>query len=97
VKQKLTQLMNEYGRIAIGVYLATMVVSLVGAVVAIQSGFDVEGVAEGAGMLAATWVLYKLMNPLRVVVTLALTPLVARVLRRKSTSTKPGEPGAPAP
>ena len=26
-----------------------------------------------------------------------LTPLVARVLRRKSTSTKPGEPGAPAP
>jgi hypothetical protein len=97
VKQKLTQLMNEYGRIAIGVYLATMVVSLVGAVVAIKSGFDVEGVAEGAGMLAATWVLYKVMNPLRVVVTLALTPLVARLIRRKATGATPTEPGAPGP
>lgn len=74
------QLIAEYGMFAVGVYLATSLLAFLFAVVAIVSGFDLGGTSTGSkGAVAlAGWGFVKLTQVPRIVVTLALTPLVAR-------------------
>lgn len=82
MKAKLEALITQYGATALVVYLSTSLVTFVGAIVAIQSGFQVEGAAEGAGLFAAAWVVVKLTQPIRVPFTLVATPFVARAWQR---------------
>ncbi|MEE9386553.1 MAG: DUF1279 domain-containing protein [Nannocystaceae bacterium] len=79
-------LMVEYGRIALGTYLAIFVVCLVGFAMAIESGVDVDGVTGTAGLWGAAWLGTKLTQPLRVAGTLVLTPVVATLIRRRQVS-----------
>ena len=81
-KERLTVLFEEYGRIAIGTYIVIAVGTLVGFAVAIEMGVEVEGVAAGAGTFGAAFAGYKLVMPIRIAATCALTPLVAAVVRR---------------
>lgn len=83
MKAKLDALLAEYGKIVLLVYLSTSVVTFGGAMIAIKSGFQVEGAAEGAGLVAASWVFLKLTQPIRIAVTIVLTPIVAKIVRRK--------------
>ncbi len=79
----MSTLMVEYGQLALVVYLAIFALVLFGFVLAIQMGIKVQGAGATAGMWAAAYVATKLTQPLRIMATLALTPLVMRLLPRK--------------
>ena len=85
--KRLKELINEYGPIAIGTYLVIFVLVLTGFALAIHFGFEPDGVAGGLGLLAAAWLATKATQPLRIAATFALTPVVARVVRRSPAST----------
>ena len=78
--------MAEYGRIALAVYLTTFVVTMAGFSIAITQGFEVEGATSTAGTLGAAWVATKLTQPIRIGVTLALTPVIGSFLKRRKNS-----------
>lgn len=81
--ERLKALLAEYGRTAIVVYLVLFVVVLAGFMVAIgAAGYAPEGAASGAGLIGAAWLATKLTQPLRILATLALTPLVSAGLTR---------------
>ena len=86
MKEKLQKLMAEYGRIALAVYLTTFVVTMAGFSIAITQGFEVEGATSTAGTLGAAWVATKLTQPIRIGVTLALTPVFGSFLKRRKNS-----------
>lgn len=85
--KRLKKLMAEYGPIALGTYLAIFVPVFVGFAVALHYGIEPEGVTGDVGLLFGAWVATKVTQPLRIAATLVLTPIVARVLRRRSTPT----------
>lgn len=81
-REKLKNLLSEYGNVALGTYIVIWVLTLAGFAIAISMGIAVEGAASGAGLAGATWLATKLTQPLRIGGTLALTPIVAAVLRK---------------
>jgi len=87
VKEKLGALYKEYGGIMIGVFLTIWVITFFGTLIAILTGFEIQGSSPNMGLLAAlgaSWVMLKVTMPVRVIITLALTPLVAKVIRRRA-------------
>ncbi len=84
-KERLKALLSEYGSVAIGTYFVIFGLVLAAFAVAISLGVEVEGATAQAGVLGAAYVATKLVQPLRIAATLALTPLVAKVLRRRKT------------
>ena len=82
-RQRLKTLLAEYGRLALYTYLVLFVVVLVGFAGAIHLGVHTESVAGKAGLWGAAWLATKVTQPLRILATVALTPLVAQVLKRR--------------
>lgn len=92
LKVRIERLLSEYGRVALIIYFSIFAVVLVGFALAIQLGYSaVDGQGSGdpvttasaistAGTWGAAWVATKVTQPLRIVATIALTPLVARAL-----------------
>ena len=78
LSDKLKKLADEYGPIAICVYLTTSLLTFAGFFIAIKMGFEVEGTAGSATVAGAAWVGMKLTMVIRVPVALALTPIVAK-------------------
>jgi hypothetical protein len=81
-KERLKALLAEYGRIAIYTYFAIFLLVFAGFAIAIAAGVPVESAAGKAGVFGAAYLATKLTQPLRILGTLALTPLVATGLRR---------------
>ena len=82
MKQRLQKIWDAYGSVAIGTYFTIFAAVFAGFALAIKFGLKVESASATAGTLAAAYVATKLTQPLRILATLALTPLVARLLRR---------------
>ena len=80
------RLLAEYGRVAIFVYLTLFVITWTGFAIAIAAGAGAEGVGEGVGTIAAAWLATKVTQPVRIVATLVITPVLARLLRAKTSS-----------
>ena len=74
-------LLAEYGRLALYTYLALFGVVLVGFAGAIHLGVHTQSTAGKAGLWGAAWLATKITQPLRILATVALTPLVAQVLK----------------
>jgi hypothetical protein len=91
LKDRLKQLMVEYGSLALWVYFGIFAVVLVGFALAIRFGMNVESAAGTAGVWGAAWVSTKLTQPLRILATLALTPVVMQILRRIKRQPPPGD------
>lgn len=89
-------MLAEYGGVALVVYLVLFASVLFGFSVAISAGVEVESAAGGVGTLAAAWLATKVTQPLRILATLAITPLVAAGLKRLRR-TPPGPPPGPTP
>lgn len=91
---RLQALLEEYGPTAVGIHVVVFALVLAGFAIAIQQGVQVESAEGSVGVLAGAWVATKFTSPLRIAVTLVLTPFVARVLKKppvgaqKSTDTK---------
>jgi hypothetical protein len=98
-KKRLKALLEEYGSLAIYTYLGLFVVVLAGFAAAIGLGFKAHGAASGAGVLGAAYVATKLTQPLRILATVALTPVLAQVLKRwrPAAAEAPAEPSEEPP
>lgn len=80
MKDRLEALLQKYGKLALIIYFTIFGLVLAGFAIAIRAGVQVESAAGEAGTLAAAWVATKLTQPLRIVATLVLTPIVGKVL-----------------
>jgi hypothetical protein len=88
-REKLKTLLAEYGRLAVWTYLVIWLVVLSGFVIAIKAGFHTDSGAGGLGVVGAAWLATKLTQPLRIAGTLALTPVVAAVVKRFTARRQP--------
>jgi hypothetical protein len=91
-RQRLKALLTEYGRLAIYTYLVLFVLVLLGFAGAIHLGVRAESTAGKAGLWGAAWLATKLTQPLRILATVALTPLVGQVLKWRK---KPADVDSP--
>jgi hypothetical protein len=82
LKQRLAAHFNEYGQIAIVTYFTLSILTIIGFSVAIGIGTSPESTAGVFGVIAAGWVAAKATLPIRILITLAITPVVAVVVRR---------------
>lgn len=85
LKHRLQALLVEYGSIALWVYFIIFAIVLFGFALALRLGVRIHGFAGSAGIWAGAYVAAKLTQPLRILATIALTPVVATVIRRRST------------
>ncbi len=93
LKQRLHAHFAEYGRIAIWTYVVLSVAAIVGFSIAIGVGFSPSSASGVLGVVGAGWVAAKATMPVRILVTLGLTPLIAVVLQRRKAATA-AEPDA---
>jgi hypothetical protein len=95
LKRRWKEMLVEYGQIALGTWLAVFAVTLAGFVIAIEAGFQPEGVAMESGKWGMAYAATQLTKPIRIWVVLAATPVVARFLRRGKTADDDGaeDPG----
>ncbi len=82
-KKRWVEMKAEYGRVAIGTYLTMWILVLAAYFLAIKMGMEVQGAGEAGGALLGAWVAAKVTQPARIVLTIVLTPMVARVIRRQ--------------
>lgn len=92
MKARLEKLMAEYGRVALWTYLALSVTAIVGFSIAIAIGVAPSSASGTLGVIGAGWLAAKATMPLRILATLAVTPLIASLVRR-ITKRKPPELG----
>jgi len=78
--ERIKALLAEYGRVALATYFGIFALVFAGFGLAIALGMNVASVEGQAGVLGAAYVATKLTQPLRIAATMALTPLVARVI-----------------
>jgi hypothetical protein len=96
LKQRLTAHFNEYGQIAVVTYFTLSILTIIGFSIAIGIGTSPESTAGVFGVIAAGWVAAKATLPIRILITLAITPVVALVVNRLRRK-RPAEPQDDAP
>lgn len=82
MKARLQKLLAEYGKVALYTYLSLSLLAIAGFSIAIGLGFGAESATGVIGTIGAGWLAAKATMPLRILATLALTPLVASLVRR---------------
>ena len=82
MRARLKAVIAEYGAIALVIYLAAALGVVVAFGTAFLLGFTPNTVSEGAGIWLGIYVSLKLTQPVRIGVTITLTPIVARTWRR---------------
>ncbi len=83
MKERLKASFAEYGGIAIWTYLTLSLLAIAGFSIAIGVGVGSSTASGVLGTIIAGWLAAKATVPLRILATLALTPLVAALLRRR--------------
>ncbi|MEC7986787.1 MAG: DUF1279 domain-containing protein [Myxococcota bacterium] len=89
MKNKVQELMALYGKLALIIYIVIFLVVLSVFYIAIEVGVDLEswsyfqGRLGQAGTLVVAWVATKITQPIRIAMTVALTPIVARFFGKK--------------
>ena len=80
---RLKGLVDAYGPVAITLYLAIFAINIAAAAIAIRYfGWQPESAAGTGGLLFVAWASAKALQPLRILLTLSLTPLAARLVGR---------------
>ncbi len=82
----LKRILAQYGTIAVVVYLALHMVVLFGFYLALKMGWTPEGIAGEAGIWTVAYLLTKLTQPVRLGLTVLVTPLIARLFARPTPS-----------
>jgi hypothetical protein len=86
VQKTLKKLAVEYGSIAVVVYLGIFTLVIVGFWAAIRFGWSPSSAVANAGAWTAAYLATKLTQPLRIVATIAVTPVIARILSRTGSA-----------
>lgn len=77
LKERLAAHFAEYGKIAIYTYFTLSILAIIGFSIAIGVGVAPSSATGVLGTIGAGWLAAKATMPLRILATLALTPLVA--------------------
>ena len=100
LKERLSAQLNEYGTVAIVTYFTLSILTIIGFSVAFGMGFSPSNATGVLGVIFAGWAAAKATLPIRILITLGLTPVVALVVRRirrrpAAADAPPTEPPAP--
>jgi hypothetical protein len=98
LKERLSALFDEYGKIAIITYFALSILTIIGFSVAFGIGLAPSTSTGVIEVIIAGWVAAKATLPIRILITLGLTPMIGFVLmrrRRTAAATTSDEPEAP--
>ena len=93
LKVRLKEHFEEYGKIAIIVYLSLSLIAIVGFSIAIGAGVEPSDATGFLGVIVAGWLAAKATMPIRILITLGLTPAIAALVVRKKRISEPSEPG----
>jgi hypothetical protein len=83
LKERLAANASEYGSIAIYTYLTLSILTIAAFSIAFGVGLAPSSASGVGGVIFAGWVAAKATMPLRILATLALTPLVATLVKRR--------------
>ena len=89
MKKKIQDLIALYGKLAFIIYLSIFFLVFVTFYLMLQAGVDLESLSwfQGrlgqAGTVVIAWVATKLTQPIRIAVTVAITPIVAHWFGKK--------------
>ena len=81
----------EYGSISLWVYFIIFALVLFGFALALRFGIIVHGLAGSAGIWAGAYLATKLLQPLRIIATVAITPAAAALIRRRKSASSSSE------
>lgn len=82
--QRFKRVVAEYGVIALVIHYAIFALVIAGAYLALRGGWEPTGRIAGLGTWAAAYVVAKLTQPVRIVATIVLAPIAARLYARLS-------------
>lgn len=83
MRKTLSNILAEYGVIAVAIYLALFFVVFVGAWFAIELGWAPAGVTGKAGAWTAAYIVAKITQPLRIGATVVLAAFIGRMWERR--------------
>ena len=83
LKERMSDLLAEYGKVALWVYLTLSLAAIAGFSIAIGMGVVPSSTTGVLGVIGAGWLAAKATMPLRILATLGLTPIVASLIRRR--------------
>lgn len=81
LKDSLARLFDTYGPVALGVWFSLFGLVFLGSLLALRLGFQAEGSA-GLATVPAAYAMTQITKPVRIVITLAITPIVAPFVAR---------------
>jgi hypothetical protein len=90
LKERLSVLFGEYGRIAFITYLTLSVLAIVGFSIAVGLGYQPTTSTGVIGVIITGWVLAKATLPIRILITLGITPMIAHVVNRRGRKSAAG-------
>ena len=82
MRKTLKQFAVEYGSLFVFVYLAIFTVVLVGFWAAIKFGWSTDSAAANVGAWTAAYLATKITQPVRIVASVAVTPMLGRFYDR---------------
>lgn len=82
LKERLAALFSEYGRIAVITYFTLSILAIIGFSIAVGLGYKPTTSTGVIGVIFTGWALAKATLPIRILITLGLTPMVAHVVKR---------------
>lgn len=91
-KDRLKAFFKQYGKLGLGIYIGVGCVSFGSCYLAIRSGVDAKslihklglpdsGLWDNAGTIAVAYAIHKILLPLRLFITIALTTFIAKKTR----------------
>lgn len=98
MRKTLKHILVEYGTVALVVYLAIFFLVLLAFWAAIRFGWQPSGALANVGAFTAAYLATKVTQPLRILATLALTPVIAKLVERfaRRASAPPSAEQVPA-
>lgn len=82
MRKTIQKLLVEYGAIAVVVYFAIFFLVIFGFWAAIRFGWQPSSTAGTLGVWTAAYIATKLTQPLRILATIALTPIIGKIYER---------------
>lgn len=80
--RKFRNLLVEYGVTALVVHYVIFVLVIVGFWAAIRMGWQPSSAVGSVGTWTAAYIMTKIVQPLRIIATLAVTPFIAKLYER---------------
>ena len=88
MRKTIQNMFVEYGAVAVVVYFVIFFLVIFAFWAAIRFGWQPSSVAGTMGVWTAAYIATKLTQPLRIIATLAITPLAAKMYERVTGRTR---------